>query len=67
MKISSALILVAAVLSGGCAPKKSKVCDGCLGSDLKECELAYESCDSMDHCRYSDIKQEFADDICVGD
>jgi hypothetical protein len=67
MKIGVWLVIAAAVLVGGCTPPKSKVCEGCLGSELQQCEKAYESCDTISHCRRTDIKQKYADNICLGE
>jgi hypothetical protein len=53
------------LLATACVQKKSKVCEGCLGNQLADCEAAYESCSTVDHCRRSDIKRKYADGLCV--
>lgn len=65
MKIGVWLVIAVAVVVGGCSPAKSKVCEGCGGSELQQCEKAYESCDTISHCRHTDLKQKYADKICI--
>ena len=67
MKLASGLLVLLAVLAFGCTPEKSKACEGCVGSDLMDCERAYEDCDTIEHCRHTDIKEKYADNVCVGE
>jgi hypothetical protein len=65
MKSYAVLLTLLSLTFIGCSPDKSVVCEGCQGALLSECEQAYESCDSVDHCRRSDLKRDFAETACT--
>ena len=65
--LSSALALVSLFALVGCGPDKSRACEGCTDTDLRDCELAYEECDNVKHCRYSDIRREWSERICLAE
>jgi hypothetical protein len=65
MKITLMAIAFACFGLIGCSPTKSRACDGCEGTLLRDCERAYEACDSMKHCRYTDIRRDYSKKMCL--
>lgn len=65
--MKSVILLSVLVLftSVGCGPSKSKACEGCDGSNLQYCEMAYEECLNVSKCREVDIRRVWAEDRCV--
>jgi hypothetical protein len=65
MKMILSAAALTSLLSVGCGPDKSKACEGCLDTQLRDCETAYEECDNQPHCRPGDIRREWADRACL--
>lgn len=64
-KLLLMVIALVAIFHVGCAPDKQKACEGCSGTDLRDCEMAYEECDNVKHCTPGDIRREWSQRKCV--
>lgn len=67
MKMLLLVTVLASLLSVGCGPDKAKACEGCAGTELRDCEMAYEECDNIKHCRHGDIRREWSERACLDD
>lgn len=67
MRLFGLTVVLGSLLLVGCGPDKSRACEGCKGTELRDCEMAYEECDNIKNCRHSDIRREWSERLCTDD